>query len=82
MVTNIVEKFGMSTLEKRELRTPISEIMDTDCETVSPDMGLLAAGEFFTAKKASCLPVVEEGKLRGIVTSVDFVKLALYLLKT
>jgi len=78
---NIVEKFGMSMLEKRELRTTVKEIMTTDCTTVPPDMDLMTAGEYFTVKKASCLPVVEDNKLAGLVTSVDFVKLALHLLK-
>ena len=75
-----VEKYGMSYLEKRERQTPVSEVMITDCATVTPDMDLINAGEFFMAKKTSCLPVVEDNKLLGIVTSVDFVKLSLYFL--
>jgi len=78
---NIVEKFGMSGLDKRELRTQVKEIMTTDVTTVKPDVGLISIGELFIIKKVSCLPVVEEKQLKGIVTSVDFVKLALHLLK-
>jgi len=78
---NIVEKFGLSGLEKRELRTQVKEIMSMECITVEPDVDLIKAGELFVMKKASCLPVVEGQQLKGIVTSVDFVKLALYLLK-
>lgn len=78
---NIVEKFGMSGLEKREMRTQVKEIMSTEGVTVEPDAGLVSVGELFITKKVSCLPVVEKGELRGIVTSVDFVKLALHLLK-
>jgi len=78
---NIVEKFGMSGLDKRELRTEVKEIMTTDGITVEPDAGLITIGELFIIKKVSCLPVVEEKQLKGIVTSVDFVKLALHLLK-
>jgi len=78
---NIVEKFGLSGLEKRELRTPVSEIMTTESITVGPDAGLVTVGELFIIKKVSCLPVVEQNQLQGIVTSVDFVKLALHLLK-
>ena len=78
---NIVEKFGMSGLEKREKRTLVSDIMNKDCETVDPDMELAEVAEFFTTKKTSCLPVVDNSQLQGIVTSVDFVKLAQYLLK-
>lgn len=78
---NIIEKFGISGLEKREQRTPVSEIIETDCQTVSPDADLVSVGELFTDKKVSCLPVLENTRLKGIVTSVDFVKLALALLK-
>jgi len=79
---NIVGKFGMGGLEKREQRTQVQEIMSVDCDIAEPGMGLIEAAEFFTAKKNSCLPVVENNQLKGIVTSVDFVKLALYLLKS
>jgi len=78
---NIVEKFGLSGLEKRELRTSVSEIMTTESITVQPDAGLITVGELFIIKKVSCLPVIEGKQLKGIVTSVDFVKLALHLLK-
>lgn len=77
----IVEKFGLSGLEKRENRTLIKDIMLTDCDTTTADTDLVSAGEFFTTKKSSCLPVLEGRELKGIVTSVDFVKLALHLLK-
>ncbi len=78
---NIVEKFGLSGLEKREQRTRVKDIMSTDCTTVDPGAGLMNVGELFITKKVSCLPVVEDMQLKGIVTSVDFVKLALHLLK-
>ena len=79
---NIVEKFGLTALEKREKRTPVSEIMVTDCTIATPAMDLIKAGELFITKKTSCLPVVEENQLKGIVTSVDFVKLSMHLLKS
>lgn len=78
---NMVEKFGLSGLQKREQRTLVREIMSADCESVTPNMDLLSAAEYFTHKKNSCLPVVENQQLKGIITSVDFVKLAVHLLK-
>ena len=77
---NMVEKFGLSGLQKREKRTQVDEIMSRDCDSVTPDTDLLSAAEYFTHKKSSCLPVVENHQLRGIITSVDFVKLAAHLL--
>lgn len=75
-----VEKYGMSFLEKRDKSTSVDEVMLVDCVTAQPDMDLISAGDFFTTKKSSCLPVVDGKKLVGIITSVDFVKLALHLL--
>jgi len=77
---NLVEKFGLSGLQKREQRTQVGEIMNRDSESVTPDTDLLSAAQYFTDKKSSCLPVVEDHQLRGIITSVDFVKLAAHLL--
>lgn len=78
---NMVEKFGLNGLEKREQRTKVSEVMQTQCDTVTPDTELVKVAEYFTEKKTSCLPVIEGKQLKGIVTSVDFVKLSLYLLR-
>ena len=75
-----VEKYGLSYLEKRERQTPVSEVMLSDGRIATPDMSLLKAGEHFMSKKISCLPVVDNKKLVGIVTSVDFVKLSLHFL--
>ena len=79
-VLKTVEKYGMSYLEKRERQTPVSEVMVSDGEIATLDMSLIKAGEYFMSKKTSCLPVVDDNKLIGIVTSVDFVKLSLYYL--
>ncbi len=76
----IVENYGFSKLEEHEKRTPIKEVMNVECRTVAPDTSLYVAGRFFIDDGLSCLPVVDNGELAGIVTSVDFVKLALYLL--
>jgi len=78
---NMVEKFGLSGLQKRERRRHGVEIMSRDCESVTPDTDLFIAAQYFTHKKSSFLPVVENQQLRGIITSVDFVKLAAHLLK-
>jgi len=78
---NIVEKFGLSGLKKREQRTQVDEIMTVDCDTVAPDKDLISAANLLLTKKHSCLVVVENRQLKGIVTAVDFVKLALHLMK-
>ncbi|MBU2712149.1 CBS domain-containing protein [Zooshikella harenae] len=51
-----------------------------DVETVQPELPLSEAGKYFLETKYGCLPVVEQGKLIGLVTSVDFVRIAVELL--
>ena len=77
---NVVEKYGFNKLKQREERTIIKDVLTADCPTIAPDAELKDAGQFFIDNKHSCLPVVEDKKLVGIVTSVDFVKLSMYLL--
>lgn len=60
----------------------LSSVMESDVDVAEPDVPLVEAGKFFLRKKHACLPVVKEGTLEGIVTSVDFVKLCVELLET
>ncbi|MCW9013922.1 MAG: CBS domain-containing protein [Gammaproteobacteria bacterium] len=77
---NVVEKYGFSKLKKREEDTLISEVMTADCPTIESTVLLKDAGQYFIEHKHSCLPVVDNGQLTGILTSVDFVKLSVFLL--
>ena len=63
-----------------EAGIPVSEIMAVNVLTVPPDMPLTQAGELLLAHKIGCLPVLERGRLRGILTESDFVKLCLSFL--
>lgn len=77
---NVVEKYGFSKLAAREERTLIKDVMTAGGPTINSAMPLKVAGRYFVEHKHSCLPVVDDGKLVGILTSVDFVKLSLHLL--
>lgn len=74
-------KFGVDALEKQEQKTLLDSIMETGVETIQPQMPLLEAGRFFIQCKHGCLPVLDEGRLVGILTSADFVKLSVRLLE-
>ena len=76
----VVENYGFSKLKSREQRTLVKDVMNPACETITTDAPLKTAGRFFVDNKQGCLPVVDNGRLAGILTSVDFVKLALHLL--
>lgn len=59
---------------------PLQEIMRTDVHTVSPDQPVREAAGILYNHKYGCLPVLEGGKLVGIVTEADFLQLTIQLL--
>jgi CBS domain-containing protein len=58
-------------LPKPETLT-VRDIMKTDLQTVSSSAPTLKAMEIMEGHHIGCLPVVDEGRLVGIVTSYDF----------
>ena len=59
----------------------LAEIMTRDVATVEGGANLRRAALFLEEHKYSCLPVVTEGRLRGIVTDLDLVAVAINLLE-
>ena len=59
----------------------IMNIMKTDILAVDQEMDVCAAITQLLENKYGCLPVVENGKLVGIVTEADFLELTLSLLQ-
>jgi CBS domain-containing membrane protein len=59
---------------------PISEVMRTDVAMGTPGLPLRQAAEVLLTQKYGCLPVVEGGKLVGILTASDFIRLSLELM--
>ncbi|HEY9157958.1 CBS domain-containing protein [Candidatus Binatus sp.] len=53
----------------------VKDVMTTDVVTAGPDMHLIEAARLLTERKIGCLPVVENGRLVGILTEGDFVAL-------
>ncbi|HEX3997852.1 MAG TPA: CBS domain-containing protein [Pirellulales bacterium] len=49
----------------------VADIMTANPITVTPDMPVAAATTILLAKRINCVPVVEDGKLIGIVTTSD-----------
>ena len=52
----------------------LSLIMKKGCITISPDADILEAARIFTENRIHRLPVVEDGKLVGIITPTDLLK--------
>ena len=53
----------------------VKDVMATEVITARPDASLVEAAKILTERKIGCLPVVENGKLVGILTEGDFVAL-------
>ncbi|PKF81030.1 acetoin utilization protein AcuB [Vibrio sp. vnigr-6D03] len=63
------------------LATPIDKVMVSKVIAVSPKAGLRESAIYMQKHKIGCLPVVEHGKLVGIITDTDFVGIAINLLE-
>ncbi len=59
----------------------INEVMVTDLATVDERASLRQAALFLEKHHIGCLPVIKNGKLRGIITAMDFVAVAINLLE-
>ncbi len=62
------------TLAQLDSDFSIANIMTPNPVTISPDATLLEALELFDEGKFRALPVAEDGKIRGIITYKDLVR--------
>ncbi len=53
---------------------PVTDIMVTLVETAAPDAELSEAACQMLSRRHGCLPILEEGRIIGILTSSDFVR--------
>ena len=59
---------------KTSRETTVFEILSDVCETVTPDDSVEDCMRLMTEKRVRHLPVIEEGRLAGIITIGDVVK--------
>jgi CBS domain-containing protein len=64
----------LPTLRQRPV--PVSELMQRQIVTCSPETTTLDAIRLMREKKVACLPVVTDGRLVGIVSERDFLRVA------
>jgi CBS domain-containing protein len=57
----------------------VKDIMKRDPVTVTPNTATLEAIELMRTRKVGCLPVVEDGRLVGIITERDLIRVAAML---
>jgi CBS domain-containing protein len=77
----LLRLFAQGRIGKEE-KVTVGEIMDTEPITVGPDTPTSEAIRVMREKRISCLPVIREGQLVGIVTEHDFIVVASRLLES
>lgn len=65
--------FVKNAVSGKKLKEPISNIMSTSLVTMSPETGLDEALKIIDTKSFRVYPVVQNGRLEGIVTKKDIV---------
>lgn len=60
---------------------PVEDVMVTRIASIEPEGSLRRAALYLEKNKIGCLPVVDGGRLVGIVTDTDFVGVAINLLE-
>ena len=73
----LAQALGYGRHAQRKLLDSLSvkEVMTSDVLTIRPDASVVEAARLMTERKIGCLPVVENGRLVGILTEGDFVAL-------
>lgn len=66
---------GVAAYEKMIASTPVKDVMQTEIITVAQDAPLARAAALLSQHKIGCLPVMEQGRLVGILTEGDFVSM-------
>lgn len=74
-------KFFGQRIDRNDEPISVRELMVDDPIVISPDTPTLEAIDLLKANRISCLPVVKEDRLVGVITEDDFVNVAGSLLR-
>jgi CBS domain-containing protein len=77
----LLRLIGSYDPEQRDGPMPVSEVMQRDPVTVTPETSSLEAIELMRSHGMSCLPVVKDGHLVGLVNDSMFMAIAGELLE-
>jgi len=78
-LSGVTASRGARALHLRGLEA--RQVMSTNLVTVAPDDSWLCAAQLLLDRPISCLPVLEEGRLVGIVSATDFLRPTIALLE-
>lgn len=77
---DLIAYFGHDDLNVDEVVPDVSRIMQTNPVTITPSETLQRAIDQMATHNVTCLPVLEDGKLVGIITEHDFIRITSRLL--
>ena len=77
---SILAEVDRKAQDELEQAIPVREVMTSNIIGVQQDSDVIEAADYFLEHMHSCLPVFDDDKLVGILTEVDFIKLAKKLL--
>ena len=77
---SVLADVNQQVIDDMESSIPIREIMTTAITVVHEDTPLREAAKQLLELKIGCLPVLSNGRLVGILTEADFIKLAIELI--
>ncbi len=72
---------NQADFDSKEVYVSLTSIMSTPVRTARPHDGLRGTAMRLQNNKLGCLPVVEKGKLVGIITDSDYVSIAVNLME-
>ncbi len=78
----VSDQRGLTVQEVRRANMAVRarDVMSTKLHTVGPETSALEAAELLREHRIGCLPVIDNGRLVGIVTAQDFLALVVKLL--
>ncbi len=77
----IINKRGLDSLEHEEKSMQLSTIMDKSSQPFDINDSLANVANTLLKQKTGCVAILKDDKLVGVITSNDFVKLAIDLLQ-
>jgi CBS domain-containing protein len=74
-MTGVVSSRDLEALGSFRQAQSIEDVMTAPAITAAPDMTLRQAANLLRGRSIGCLPVVDDGKLVGILTTTDLLEL-------
>jgi CBS domain-containing protein len=77
----VLRYLSTQTADSPDAHASVAQIMKTDVQTVGPETTTLEAIGLLRRRRIGCLPVVQEGRLVGVITEENFMDIAADLLE-